>query len=145
MDAFTMTTAVDEPTAVVLPTYAELESQVINLKDQVERASNMHNYWMNKHNELQQKIANVKGYFFDLYSENGHIEDEIRYIAELLDITLTKEIQGTATYAISWTASVPLDFDADDFEISFDVNCETYEAEDFDWNEDSCDVSGEDV
>ena len=120
-------------------------AEIANLKDQVERTSNMRDHWMNKHNELQQKIANVKGYFFDLYSENGHIEDEIKYIAELLDITLMKEIAGTALHEISWTAQVPLDFDADDFEISFDVNCETYEAEDFDYNEEHTSVHGEDV
>ena len=120
-------------------------AEIANLKDQQDRAINMRDHWMNKHNELQQKTANVKGYFFDLYSENGRIEDEIKYIAELLDITLMKEIAGTAKYEISWTAQVPLDFDADDMEISFDVNCETYDAEDFDYNEENTEVCGEDV
>ena len=120
-------------------------AEIINLKDQQDRAINMREHWERRHNELQQKIANVKGYMFDLYSMNGDIDDEIKEIADLLDITLMKEIQGTATFEISWTAQVPLNFDADDFEISFDVNCETYEAEDFDYNEDNCEVSGEDV
>jgi hypothetical protein len=35
--------------------------------------------------------------------------------------------------------------DPDDFEISFDVNNETYEAEDFDWNEEDTSVSAEEV
>lgn len=144
MDAFTMTTpAMAEETKDEI--IARQTSEITNLKETADRLQRNWDYANNANAELRQKIANVKGYFFDLYSENGHIEDEIRYIAELLDITLTKEIQGTASFEISWTASVPLDFDADDFEISFDVNCETYEAEDFDWNEDSCDVSGEDV
>ena len=145
MDAFTMTTPVDEPTAVVLPTYAELESQVTNLKETVDRLQRNWDYANNANSELRQKIANVKGYLFDVYSETGNIEEELKEIADLLDITLTKEIAGTATFEISWTAQVPLDFDADDFEISFDVNCETYDAEEFDWNEDNCEVNGEDV
>lgn len=120
-------------------------AEIANLKDQVERATNMREHWERRHNELQQKIANVKGHMFDLYSMNGDIDDEIKEIADLLDITLMKEIQGTATFEISWTAQVPLNFDADDFEISFDVNCETYEADDFDWNEDNCEVHGEEV
>lgn len=119
--------------------------EIAILKQNLANTQNMREHWERKHSELQQKIANVKGHIFDMYSMNGHVDDDIKEIAELLDITLMKEIQGTATYEISWTASVPLDFDADNFEISFDVNCETYEAEDFDYNEDSCDVSGEDV
>lgn len=119
--------------------------EIVNLKQQVATLENLREHWQRQHNELRIKVDNVKGYFFDLYSENGHIEDEIKYIAELLDITLMKEIAGTAKYEINWTAQVPLDFDADDFEISFDVNCETYEAEDFDYNEDSTEVCGEDV
>ena len=120
-------------------------AEIANLKDQANRANEMRVHWMGKFGELQQRIANVKGHLFDMYSENGEIDEDVREIARLLDITLTKEIQGTAVCEISWTASVPLDFDADDFEISFDVNCETYEAEDFDYNEDNCEVSGEDV
>jgi DNA gyrase/topoisomerase IV subunit A len=143
MDAFTMTTPLADET--LRESFDRQTAEIANLKDQQDRAINMRDHWERKHNELQQKIANVKGYFFDLYSMNGSIDDEMKEIADLLDITLTKEIQGTATFEISWTASVPLDFDADDFEISFDVNCDTYEAEDFDWNEDNCDVSGEDV
>ncbi len=119
--------------------------EITNLKQQVAHLENLREHWQRQYNEAQQKIANVKGYFFDLYSENGRIEDEIKYIAELLDITLMKEIQGTALCEISWTAQVPLDFDADDMEISFDVNCETYEAEDFDYNEDNTEVRAEDV
>ena len=119
--------------------------EIASLESNLQHATNMREHWERKHNELQQKIANVKGHMFDLYSMNGDLDDEIKEIADLLDITLMKEIQGTATFEISWTAQVPLGFDADDFEISFDVNCETYEAEEFDWNEDNCEVNGEDV
>lgn len=123
----------------------EMQAEITNLKQSLATAENMRGHWERRHNELQTKISNVKGYIFDVYSETGNIEEELKEIADLLDITLTKEIQGTATFEISWTASVPLNFDANDFEISFDVNCETYEAEDFDYNEDNCEVSGEDV
>ena len=123
----------------------EMQAEITNLKQSLATAENMRGHWERRHNELQQKIANVKGHIFDMYSMNGEIDEDTKAIADLLDITLLKEIQGTATYEISWTAQVPLGFDADDFEISFDVNCETYEAEEFDWNEDNCEVNGEDV
>ena len=123
----------------------EMQAEITNLKQSLATAENMRGHWERRHNELQQKIANVKGHIFDMYSMNGEIDEDTKAIADLLDITLLKESQGTATYEISWTAQVPLGFDADDFEISFDVNCETYEAEEFDWNEDNCEVNGEDV
>lgn len=119
--------------------------EITNLKQQVATLENLREHWQRQYNEAQQKIDNVKGYFFDLYSENGEIEDEIQYIAELLDIVLMKQIAGTSTCEISWTAMVPLNFDAEDMEISFDVNCDSDEADDFEWHEDSVDISGEDV
>lgn len=119
--------------------------EIVNLKQQVATLENLREHWQRQYNEAQQKIANVKGHIFDMYSMNGSVDEDIKEIAELLGITLMKEIQGTATCEITWTAQVPLDFDADDFEISFDVNCETYEAEDFDYNEDNTEVCGEDV
>lgn len=120
-------------------------AEITNLKQSLATAENMRGHWERRHNELQQKIANVKGHIFDMYSMNGEIDEDTKAIADLLDITLLKEIQGTALCEISWTALVPLNFDADDMEISFSVECDTYEAEDFDYNEDNCEVSGEDV
>ena len=141
MDAFTMTT----PAETVHNDRDDLIIQINSLKEQNDRMQSNYNSVYDQLTSLRTMIGNVKGYFADLYSENGELEDEIKYIAELLDITLMKEIAGTAKYEINWTAQVPLDFDADDFEISFDVNCETYEADDFDYNEDNTEVCGEDV
>ena len=120
-------------------------AEITNLKQSLANAENMRGHWERRYNELHQKIMNVKGHIFDMYSMNGEIDEDTKAIADLLDITLMKEIQGTATCEITWTAQVPLDFDADDFEISFDVNCDTYEAESFEYNEDSVDISAEDV
>lgn len=120
-------------------------AEITNLKQTLATSQNMREHWERRHNELQQKIANVKGYLFDVYSETGNIEEELKEIADLLSITLMKQIAGTATFEISWTAQVPLEFDADDFEISFDVNCESYEADDFEWDEDNCHVQVEEA
>lgn len=147
MDAFTMTTPVDATitTYTPEPTVSELSLQINTLQREVERLQGNFDRTLARSRELETKISNVRGHIFDMYSMNGSVDDDIKEIAGLLDITLMKEIQGTALCEISWTAQVPLDFDADDFEISFDVNCETYEAEDFDYNEDNTEVSGEDV
>jgi hypothetical protein len=119
--------------------------EIVNLKQQIATLENLREHWQREHNELRLKIDNVRGYFLDLYSENGSIEDEIKEIARLLGITLMKQIAGTSTCEISWTAMVPLDFDAEDMEISFDVNCDSYEADDFEWHVEDIDVTGEDV
>ena len=94
--------------------------------------------------DYQRKIKNVEGVIRDYYSENGEVSEELTQIAELLEITITKRVSGTATFEISWSAQVPLDFDADDFEISFDVDCESYEADNFEWQEENTEVNGED-
>ena len=126
------------------PTADELAVKVIELEAEVQRVTNNWNFVINDRNEYRQKIDNVQGYIMDMASAGDTITSEIKDIAELLDIELMKEISGTALFEISWSAKVPLDFDADSMEISFDVECESYEAEDFDWNEDNCEVNGSD-
>ena len=126
------------------PTADELAVKVLELEAEVQRLTNNWNFVISDRNEYRQKIDNVKGYFADMVSAGDAISEDMRAIAELLDIELTKTISGTAIYEISWSATVPLDFDADSMEISFDVECESYEAEDFDWNEDNCEVNGSD-
>jgi septal ring factor EnvC (AmiA/AmiB activator) len=116
-----------------------------NLQSRLENAEMSRNSFQRQLGEIQMKVDAVRGYIADLYSSNGEIDDDIKEIAGYLDIELTKEISGTATFEISFTAQVPLDFDADDFELSFDVSCDTYEAEDFEWNEDDTSISAEDV
>jgi transcription-repair coupling factor (superfamily II helicase) len=116
-----------------------------NLQSRLENAEMSRNSFQRQLGEIQMKVDAVRGYIADLYSMNGEIDDEIKEIAGYLDIELTKEISGTATFEISFTAQVPLDFDTDDFELSFDVSCDTYEAEDFEWNEDDTSISAEDV
>lgn len=126
------------------PTVEDLTNKIATLEAEVLRLNNNWNFVTNDRNELRQKIDNVKGYIMDMVSAGDSIEGEIKDIAELLDIELMKEISGTALFEISWSAKVPFDFDADSMEISFDVECESYEAEDFDWNEDNCEVNGSD-
>lgn len=126
------------------PTADELAVKVATLEAEVQRLTNNWNFVISDRNEYRQKIDNVKGYIMDMVSAGDTITSEIKDIADLLDIELMKEISGTALYEISWSAKVPLDFDADSMEISFTVDCESYEAEDFDWNEDNCEVNGSD-
>lgn len=139
-------TSTDEDATPVPPTpeaWAALQSENNRLNDDIERVRGLYASSSTSTQEYRQKIDNVKGYIRDIYSEDGEVDDRVKDIAGLLNIELTKSISGTAIFEISWTADVPLDFDPDDFEISFDVNCDTYEADNFDWDEENTSVSAE--
>lgn len=114
------------------------------LTQDLESLRNMYQRVLGETQEYRQKVQNVKGAISDVYSEDGEIPDVLVEIARMLDIELTKRISGTASFEISFSAEVPIDFDASDFEISFDVDCETYEAENFDWQEENTSVDAED-
>lgn len=122
----------------------DLLIQIENLTTDRDRVQSNFDATLRMNQELNQKISNVRGYIFDLYSMHGDVSDDVKEIAEYLGIELTKRIQGTATYTIEFTAEVPLDFDADDFEVSFSVECDSYEADNFDWTEVDTEVSAED-
>lgn len=119
-----------------LPEYQSLAADNERLRSIVERQST-------EINDYRLKIAAVEGHIADIYSEDGEVDDRVKEIAEYLGITMTKRISGDATFTISWSAQVPLDFDPDDFEISFDVDCDSYEADDFEWQEENTEVNGE--
>jgi len=109
------------------------------------QSQRLHRLSQELNQEQALKISNAEGVITDYISMNGELTDELKEIAEYLGMSLTKEITGTFSLEVSWTATVPMDFDADDLEISYSLECDSYDAEDFDYNEDNCTVSGEDV
>jgi hypothetical protein len=126
------------------PTRGELSIQINTLQREIERLQMNWDAARRRSEELNLKIDAVRGHIMDIYSMSGSLDDDIKEIAGYLDITLTKRIYGTATYEISFSAEVPLDFDADDLELSFSVECESYEAESFTWDEEDTNVNAED-
>ncbi len=145
MDAFTTTPVDAQVTEYVPNDRDDLIIQIENLKKENETNSRNSTFWYEKYQDLQRQVNNAAGVIRDYISENGEVTDELGDIARMLDIPLIKEISGTATFEISFTARIPLYMDPDDFEISFDVNCESYEADDFEWNEEDTSVSAEEV
>ena len=87
------------------------------------------------------QIQNVKDYITEVYQETDLVPESLAEVARILEIQLTKPISGDATFTISWRAQVPLDFDPDDMEITFSVDCQS-DVEDFEWLEESTDVYG---
>jgi hypothetical protein len=133
------------PSADVPNDRDDLIIQIENLRKDNERLQMNFDAARSRNEDLIRQINNVRGYVHDLYSMNGDIADDVKEIAELLDIEMTKSISGTATFEISFTAQVPLDFDPSDFELSLDVSCDSYEADDFEWNEENTDIDCEDA
>ena len=95
--------------------------------------------------DYRRKIGNVEGYIKDIFDSEGRISEEISEIARMLDIELTRQVDGTVTVELSYSLVLPLGIEVDDLEFSVDLNCDTYEAEEFEWNEDMIDHTGEEV
>ena len=88
------------------------------------------------------QIQNVKDYITEVYQETDLVPESLAEVARILEIQLTKPISGEATFTISWTAQVPLEFDPDDMEITFSVDCQS-DVEDFDYDEIDTTIVGE--
>ena len=88
------------------------------------------------------KIQNVRDYITEVYLETDLVPDSLAEIAKMLDIQLTKPIAGEAIFTISWRAEVPIDFDPEDMQISFSVDCQS-DVEDFDYDEVYTEIYGE--
>ena len=86
-------------------------------------------------NSFETKIDNVRNYILDEYAMEGMLHTQLEEVANMLDITLTKKIQGEANIRITYTAEVPLNFDGNDFELSYEISCDSYEAENFEFDE----------
>ena len=87
---------------------------------------------------LVRAMNNVEGYIRDLYSINGEIDEDMKEVARLLGIELTKSISGRTVVVIDWTATVPLDYD-DEPEVHIEADISDEAFEDFEY--DASDVS----
>lgn len=138
------TTIVRDAAADTASQIAALQNEIISLKSNLDSMTRNWEFASNKMRELNQKIANVRGHIFDMYSMNGEIDDDIKMIADLLDIELTKRVSGTMTIEVEYSFDAPLNFDNDDLDLSYEINCESYGVDNFDWTEVSADWSSED-
>jgi hypothetical protein len=129
----------------VSPTPEQMIAQIDNLTRKLEIAENQKSAYLRQLNEIKDQVRNVRGHIEDIYSMNGEIDDDIKAIADLLEITLTRRVEGTATIEVSFSFDAPLGFDIDTFELAVDISEDSYEIENFDWNEDTIDISCEEV
>lgn len=104
-------------------------------KSEIETMQAFINRLQESKNALTSKIANAKEFLIAAYHENSIDSDYIIELAEILDVILTKPISGEARICFRYTANVPVDFNPEDLLISYEVLCDTYEAEYFSTDE----------
>jgi hypothetical protein len=98
--------------------------------------------------ELSIKINNVKGVILDYISMNGKLDnEELKDIAEFIDMKLTKTVDIEYTVTFTGTAEIPIDVDVDEIdwedEVSFHVD--TVSEHNIDLSEDNVDVDARDM
>jgi sugar-specific transcriptional regulator TrmB len=123
----------------------EMQIKIDNLTTRLEVSENQKSANYRQMNEIKDQVRAVKDYITNLYSMHGEIDEDIKEIAELLEIELTRHVEGTATIEISFSFDAPLDFDIDSFELSVDVTEDSYEVSNFDWFESSTDIECEEA
>jgi hypothetical protein len=94
-------------------------------------------------NDYRYKVSNVEGYIRDIISMEGDLSEEMKEVARMLDIDLVRHVEGTITFEVSYSLDLPLGIEVDELEFSADVSCDTYEAENFEWDENTYDHTGE--
>ena len=99
------------------------DEKIAALRADLDSMTKLYNRADAKVADLNRKIQNVEDHIKDVYFMNGEIDDDLRAVAELLDISLTKQITGSGTVTFEFTADVPLDFDGDlDLSVYFETN-----------------------
>jgi endonuclease III len=133
--------SIDEMLSTPVPNDRDdLIIQIDNLKGMNDSLSRNVDHWRDRANGFENKINAVKGFIQDIYSMNGEINDDIKEIATLLGIELTKTINVTVNVTFSGTATVALDFDPDDLEGELCFSCDEGYS-DIEWDMDVTDES----
>lgn len=93
------------------------------LKDRVQREGDSRDLLRS---QLRDKMDIIEEFLKSHIGENDSASvDELKELAEQLDIEMTKEVEITFTVEVTATATVPLDFDPNKFdETDFDVRVE---------------------
>ena len=112
------------------------QSEVDDLKKRLEGTTGILNGY-------RLKVSNVEGYIRDIIDMDGNLSEEMQEVARMLDIDLVRHVEGTITIEVSYSLDLPMGIEVEDLEFSADVSCDTYEAENFEWNEDMVDHTGE--
>ena len=108
-------------TSVIVEEFVNNYYAIERLKKQVEESRTTAQYRLQR---LEQFIASTRDFIITGLS-NEVDEDDLKRLADTLDIELTKEIEVTFRVDVTATVTVPIDFDEDDItDADFDVSVE---------------------
>ena len=97
---------------------------ITHLKEQYDLFQNMKNSHQIVRDRLQGVVSTVTDFVKENYAEGAN-SDDIKELAEELDIELTKNLSITFTVRYECGVTVPLDFDEDEIDDSmFDIRVE---------------------
>jgi sugar-specific transcriptional regulator TrmB len=125
-------------TSVIVEEFVNHYNEIERLKRRLEEKNSSLDSQRNRLNEL---VAKTRDFIITHVADGeGANVDELKELAEELDIELTKDICVTFTVEVSATVTVPVDFDEDDltdsdFEISVDYcgNHDDSDCDDITW------------
>jgi sugar-specific transcriptional regulator TrmB len=125
-------------TSVLVEEFVNHYNEIERLKRRLEERNSSIDYQRNRLNEL---VAKARDFIITHVADGeGASVDELKELAEELDIELTKEICVTFSIEVTATVTVPVDFDEDDltdsdFDISVDYsgNHDDSECDDITW------------
>ena len=116
MDGSTVLTAVDVSREDLVKRYEDLTNKVVDLNNRLHKSND-------EANDLRLKIEGVEGVILDYLSENGNLDnDELKQIADILGMKLTKTVDVSYTVTYNGTAEIPLDVDADEVDWEDEVS-----------------------
>ena len=110
-------------TSVIIEEFVNNYYAIERLKKQVEESRSTAEY---RRVRLEELIATTRNFLLEhIANHDGASVDELKDLAEELDIELTKEISVTFSVEVTATVTVPVDFDEDDItESDFDISVE---------------------
>lgn len=111
----------ENTTSVIVEEFVNNYYAIERLKKQVEESRTTAQYRLQR---LEQFIASTRDFIITGLA-NEVDEDDLKRLADTLDIELTKEIEVTFRVDVTATVTVPIDFNEDDItDADFDVSVE---------------------
>lgn len=130
--------------------FRDVVDYIVTLDDKVERAEAEAKYVREETNKWRTKFysfQNTVEEFLKQHIADDDIADmeDLKELAEKLEIELTKEVEVTFTVNVKFVGTVPLDFDPSDInDYDFDVNV-NYSSRDADLEEEYCEIDNFEV
>lgn len=112
----------ENTTSVIVEEFVNNYNTIESLKRQLDASKSTSEY---RRIRLEELIAKTRDFIVTNLANGGANEDDLKDLADKLDIELTKEIEVTFRVDVTATVTVPIDFNEDDLtDADFDITVE---------------------